>query len=673
MNAGTYPHRHLKYRPDIDGLRALAILSVVLYHAFPTTMRGGFIGVDIFFVISGYLISSIIFKGLRAGDFSFTDFYQRRVNRIFPALMLVLVTCYVVGWFTLISTEFKMLGKHLAGSVGFVQNLVLCEEDGYFDTASDLKPLLHLWSLGVEEQFYILFPLAAWALWRWRIAALPIIVGTVLVSFCAGVHILTVSRSAAFYMPQYRFWEILVGSIAAYHGIFHGISSSRIHNSAAARNVLSLSGGVLLIASVVVIDKDSVFPGFLALLPVSGSVLMIVAGPQAWLNKHVMANRMLVSIGLISYPLYLWHWVVITYMRIVGANELDFIGAMLAIFISLILAVLTYKFVELPFRKARIRVPKAALLLAFGVTVGAAGVWTFVQNGLPFRPGTDVDERTEYAQYFENSLPDWAYATKQGLLEAYRIECDFFDVESYRAGKITMEPRKAINTDCYIPKTGIKVMIWGDSHAQQYNFGLRKVLPTSISILQVASSGCVANFPSSTPGSRKYCNRSNAFAFQVMEKEKPTVLVIGQSEGHDTANNLTALTARAKLLGVKAVIVVGPVPHYAPFLYQVVVRKYWNHTPKRTKENLMVAASRSDTALQHKYVRGAGGFDYLSAMDAFCNKEGCMIYVGDDRKAGLVTYDYGHLTPPASLYFAQTALAPLIMRHLDPLLAGHHP
>lgn len=151
---------HLSYRPDIDGLRAFAIISVVLYHAFPAYMRGGFIGVDIFFVISGYLISSIIFKGLDAGNFSFLDFYKRRVNRIFPALIIVLLACYAVGWFALMAAEFKFLGKHVLGGIGFIQNLVLYKESGYFDTSSELKILLHLWSLGVEEQFYILFPLA---------------------------------------------------------------------------------------------------------------------------------------------------------------------------------------------------------------------------------------------------------------------------------------------------------------------------------------------------------------------------------------------------------------------------------------------------------------------------------------------------------------------------------
>lgn len=665
MNLTQSPHKHLEYRPDVDGLRAYAILAVILYHAFPKIMPGGFIGVDIFFVISGYLISSIIFKSLKFDNFSFADFYQRRVNRIFPALVLVLGTCYVLGWFILLPTEFKILGKHLAGGIGFVQNLVLYKEAGYFDTSSELKPLLHLWSLGVEEQFYILFPLAAWVLWRWRAATLPVIIGAVLFSFWADVQMLAVSRSAAFYLPQYRFWEILFGSMAAFHNIFYGAHSVKIHNSALMRNLISSIGATLLVASIIVIDRHRIFPGFWALLPVSGAILMVFAGPAAWINQHVLASRIMVAIGLISYPLYLWHWVVITYMRIDGAEELNVPSAGLAIFISVILAFLTYKFVELPFRNASIRVPKAAVLLTLGVAVASAGMFSFFKEGIPFRPGTDLNDRTEYAQYFENSLPGWAYSTTHGILKAYRAECDFFDIDSYRMGKQTMVPRKEISADCYVPKTEIKVMIWGDSHAAQYNFGLSKVLPNSVSLLQVASSGCEANFPDNTTERREYCNRSNRFAFEVMKKAKPNVLVIAQSEGHDATNNLTALAARAKSLGVKRIIIIGPVPHYAPFLYEVVFRKYWNYTPLRTKENIIRASLEIDKTLKRKYAAGAGGFDYLSAVDAFCNDdEGCMIYLDNDRRAGLVTYDYGHLTPRASVFFARMALAPMIMQNL---------
>lgn len=157
---------HPAYRPDIDGLRAIAVSLVVMFHAFPSLAQGGFVGVDIFFVISGFLISSIIFKGLEQGSFSYTDFYVRRIKRIFPALILVLTTCLVIGWFTLLQYEYQSLGKHVAGGAGFVSNIILWRESGYFDTNAGFKPLLHLWSLGIEEQFYIAWPLLLVLLWK---------------------------------------------------------------------------------------------------------------------------------------------------------------------------------------------------------------------------------------------------------------------------------------------------------------------------------------------------------------------------------------------------------------------------------------------------------------------------------------------------------------------------
>ena len=189
---------HPVYRPDIDGLRAFAILAVVIFHAFPTLLTGGFVGVDVFFVISGYLISSIIFKNLESGTFSFYDFYRRRVRRIFPALLLVLATTFAFGWIILLATEFQQLNKHIAAGLGFVQNIILFQESGYFDVSSELKPLTHLWSLGVEEQFYLVFPIISLFIWRWNLNALIIIAPMLLASlYCNIVEVCLLYTSDA--------------------------------------------------------------------------------------------------------------------------------------------------------------------------------------------------------------------------------------------------------------------------------------------------------------------------------------------------------------------------------------------------------------------------------------------------------------------------------------------
>src|SRR3984957_3571388 len=208
------------YRAGIDGLRAIAIIPVVIFHAFPSLMPGGFVGVDIFFVISGFLISGIILKGLQRDTFSFSAFYSNRIKRIFPALLLVLASCFVFGWFFLLPGEFAQLGKQILGGAGYVENFLLRREAGYFDTKSYLKPLMHLWSLGIEEQFYLTYPFLLWLAWRLRWNQFVILVTLVLISFSLNIWQTRGDAVSSFFLPQTRFWELWVGGALAYLDIF---------------------------------------------------------------------------------------------------------------------------------------------------------------------------------------------------------------------------------------------------------------------------------------------------------------------------------------------------------------------------------------------------------------------------------------------------------------------
>ena len=204
----------LDYRPDIDGLRAIAVLAVIGFHAFPAWIRGGFVGVDVFFVISGYLISTILLTGMERGSFRFSQFYMRRIRRIFPALIVVLLACMVAGWLVLFSFEYKALGKHVAGSAAFVSNFVLWNEAGYFDKAAATKPLLHIWSLGIEEQFYIVWPLLLYLVWKRKAATLALLL--LLLTFSFTFNVLSSDPAADFYSPLTRFWELMAGAVLAY-------------------------------------------------------------------------------------------------------------------------------------------------------------------------------------------------------------------------------------------------------------------------------------------------------------------------------------------------------------------------------------------------------------------------------------------------------------------------
>lgn len=444
----SQPHlSHPKYRPDIDGLRAIAVLSVIAFHAFPEWLKGGFIGVDIFFVISGYLISSIIFANLDSGTFNFAEFYARRVKRIFPALILVLAASYAFGWFALISEEYKQLGKHIAGGAGFASNLVLWSEAGYFDNSAETKPLLHLWSLGIEEQFYIVWPLMLWLAWKRKFNLLTISVLVAAVSFYLNVKGVKKDGIAAFYSPQTRFWELLCGSMLAWATLyekgafveFRGRLDRwlarviyRERQEADGRtlaNFLSLLGLLVLAYASWRIHKGLSFPGKWAALPVLGAVLIILAGQKAWANHTILSSKVAVWFGLISYPLYLWHWPLLSFARIVGIEEISIATRMAAVLLSVLLAWLTYRLVERPLRLGgRTRQKVVGLVVPMAI-VGYIGYSTYVQDGFGFRHESNL--AMDEAQIQEERGKYWADDAEKNFSAASRKLLVYGDSQAF--------------------------------------------------------------------------------------------------------------------------------------------------------------------------------------------------------------------------------------------------
>jgi peptidoglycan/LPS O-acetylase OafA/YrhL len=359
-----------KYRPDIDGLRAIAVSSVVAFHTFPNFFKGGYVGVDIFFVISGYLISGIIVDAVERDRFSYLDFYIRRIRRIFPALVIVIAATLVVGWYVLLPDEFERLGKHLAAGAGFATNLVLWSEAGYFDVSSDTKPLLHLWSLAIEEQFYILWPLILGLVWRRKRGLLFATLSIAAISFAYNVISVVHHPVAAFYSPLARFWELMLGGILAYLVRQKGEWLAQFRTQRAA-------GGLLLIGvSVFALNREFAFPGYWALFPTVGAFLVISAGFTNWISRYVLGNRLMVGVGLISYPLYLWHWPILVFAKIVKGGLLTPTDRVTAIAASVALAFLTYRFVEYPIRhSSTMRIPQG--LAAAMAGAGALGLLIF--------------------------------------------------------------------------------------------------------------------------------------------------------------------------------------------------------------------------------------------------------------------------------------------------------
>jgi peptidoglycan/LPS O-acetylase OafA/YrhL len=367
-------------------------------------LTGGYIGVDVFFVISGYLISRIIMRGLNDRAFRFAIFYRNRVTRILPALLIVVAATYLFGWFTLMPGEFGQLGKQIAASMGFVQNFMLWQESGYFDTASASKPLLHLWSLSIEEQFYVIYPLCLWAAWRAG-RNIRILIALVLsVSLCFNLIGIDGDAAGTFYLPQTRFWELLAGGLLATQrdfrqsairerpprilpglSIFDRLPTSFGGHAVVGEIAAALGLGIVVVSACVLTDATP-FPGWRAMLPVGGTCLVISAGPSAWCSRVLLANRTMVRIGLISYPLYLWHWPMLSYLRLLEGPIPSPATRSAVVILSIGLAWLTYRFIERPIRLGRPNRFRVAMLCEMAVLLGIVGAVTSARHGLNERP-----------------------------------------------------------------------------------------------------------------------------------------------------------------------------------------------------------------------------------------------------------------------------------------------
>jgi len=404
------------YRPEIDGLRAIAVLSVLLFHAYRPHVTGGFVGVDCFFVISGFLISGIIWHELDCGDFTFRGFYGRRIRRLFPALGLVMLCCLAYGWFALLPEEFTALSEACVWGAGFLSNILLWMQAGYFDRAVITKPLLHLWSLGVEEQFYIVWPIALCAIHRFHLSRTKCVSAIIVGSFALNVWLVGFDQTAAFYSPFTRFWELGVGALIADQTTRpSGWAASHVQSLLlrwrALPNWTAWGGLALIVASVCLLTDAMPFPGYLAAPPVLGAGLIILAGPRAWPNRVLLSARVPVYLGRISYPMYLWHWPLISYAYILrmghAPRELPALGLLVT---SGILASATYHLVEKPIRFGLAPRPATrGLAAAMTVLAGFAALcWLLPVERRGTATGLPIDK-------INAALNDPVFATTDGM------------------------------------------------------------------------------------------------------------------------------------------------------------------------------------------------------------------------------------------------------------------
>jgi peptidoglycan/LPS O-acetylase OafA/YrhL len=653
------PHlSHPKYRPDIDGLRAVAVLAVVVFHAFPSWARGGFVGVDVFFVISGYLISIIIFENLDRGTFSFTEFYARRIRRIFPALILVLIASFAFGWFALLADEYKQLGKHIAGGAGFISNFILWNEASYFDYASETKPLLHLWSLAIEEQFYIVWPPLLWFAWKLRFNLLVVTATIVICLFVLNIKGIKQDMVATFYSPQTRFWELLSGSLLAWVTLYKKDAFANVKNrldywlshivhsekqeakSKTLSNVLSIVGALLLLYGFSQISKDLSFPGKWALVPVLGAVLIIIAGSNSWINRIILSNKVAVWFGLISFPLYLWHWPILSFARIVE-NEVPSRNIRIAaVVLSIFLAWLTYKLVERPMRFGKHSKIKVTALVVLIATVGCVGYSAYVSEGLKFRAFNKINDEVNNALSY-----DWNAGYRFG-------ECFIYALD---------EKTNKFSPICGMlgEKNKPNLMIWGDSHSASLYRGFERYgSELGFSVSQFNASGCppILDF---FVGNRKECINSNNYVFNQVKRLKPDVLVLSANwEMYDGSpvtkweklddEKFISTLIRIKEAGVKNIVVVGQLPIYSTKQADLLKRKLlWTKVETMTYKNFKPTAISADKNMRDISLRS--GVKFISPLDVLCDTSGCTISIPGDKITPL-SWDYGHLTTLGSEY-----------------------
>lgn len=616
------------YRADLDGLRGVAVLLVFAYHLGASRCRGGFVGVDVFFVISGYLIGSIILSEIANSRFSLLSFYERRVRRIFPALFVLLCASYWFAYRFFLPVESKDFAKSLLATTLSASNIFFLHQSGYFDGPAAMKPLLHTWSLAVEEQFYIFLPLFLMAIRRCpprRKRWLVVLVASV--SFLVSAIGAFRSREATFYLAHTRAWELLLGTLVAMD-LFPRISSLW-------RNVAAFSGLALIFTAGYFFNAATPFPGASALMPCVGAALIIAAGRSGpSMASQALSFSPLVFVGMISYSLYLWHWPMIVFQGAggllvqgvsTGAAKLTVLAASFAI------ASLSWRFVEQPFRGRRFAISRATIFrfaAASAAVLLALGSSILFTDGLPYRFPV---EAVKVASFLEVSDP---------VTEAqYRVgSCFLTGKDTYNQ----FDPSVCLRQD-----PGKKnYLLIGDSHAAQLWYGLSSVFREA-NIMQATASGCKPILEQNSGTDEKCSQLMHYIFYDYLPTHPVDTLLIAARWDRGDLERLPRTIATVKRQGSE-VVLFGPIVQYDSALPRLLALSIKQKDPEIPADHRIASFERLDADMA-RLADTPLGVRYISYYKLLCQQRACLEYAGQGIP---LQSDYGHLTGGGSILMA---------------------
>ena len=613
----------MNYRADIDGLRGIAVLSVLSFHLGVSWTPGGFVGVDIFFVISGFLICGMIAGDLARSQFSLAHFYERRIRRLAPALAVVLVATAVAAAFLLYPGPFRDFGRSLVAAPLAVSNLYFWRTSNYFSPSSAGLPLLHTWSLGVEEQFYLIFPfLLAWLHKLPRGAMLGVLGCVVAASFACSAELALRNPDAAFYLPQSRAWELGLGALLALNVV-------PAPKSAWTRATFGALGVGVIIASVQRLDVTMPFPGPAALLPCLGAALVIQAGRGGeGPVQRLLAVRPLRFVGLISYSLYLWHWPIIVFTKTATDSlNLSHSAKLFCGLLAIALAAMTWRFVEQPCRRAQLDCSKIFRLAGASAAtlVACAGV-VVAAHGAPQRYPPEV---ARLASFVDNPVRDAAFRSGTCFIDS-RYRASNFDAGTCLR---TAPGRKSF-------------VLMGDSHAAHLWKAFTEVAE-GVDVLQATASGCIPTVVA-RPNSAPRCAGVVRMMYESYLPRRPGALLVLSAEWIATDDGrLVSTFDWARRHGIRLVLL-GPSVEYDQPLPLLLARARQQGDPQLPDRHLIPRYTNADRELAR--LAAAHGVRYVSLYELTCPAGRCRHQAPDGAP---MQFDRDHFTPDGATYVAQ--------------------